>query len=243
MSKRESFYLPGRELRVTTDASGSRSIVGTIPYNSPSEGLPWIETIAPGAFAGALEPGADCLLLRDHLPTLLLGRTLAGTLSLSDRTEGLQFRCTLPNTTAATDLIESLARKDISGVSFGFVTTEDVWADDGAGNLTRVLRAVELFEISVCSFAAFPDASVALRSIPRALRPLIKRSHESGCSCSCERCNDSDCGNCEGEDGDGECDDPGCASNGCPLQEDEDRSTRLTWSERTLLQIEIARRK
>ena len=112
MSKtRESFYLPQRELRITTDASGSRTVVGTIPYNSPSAGLPWIETIAPGAFADALKPGADVLMLRDHDASLLLGRTISGTLTLRDSSDGLQFTCRLPNTTTANDLAESLESK------------------------------------------------------------------------------------------------------------------------------------
>jgi hypothetical protein len=157
----------------------------------------------------------------------------------------LTFRCKLPNTSTASDLVESMSRKDISGVSFGFVVKDDLWADDGAGNLTRVLRSVSLFEISVCSFAAFPDASAALRSLPRELRPLLKRSNEPGCSCNCSSCQDDDCASCEGEDNDGECTDSGCASNGCPLQQgdDEDRSGQLNWSQRTLLLIEVLRRK
>ena len=244
MSKnRESFYLPQRELRITTDASGSRTVVGTIPYNSPSAGLPWIETIAPGAFADALKPGADVLMLRDHDASLLLGRTTSGTLTLRDSAEGLQFTCRLPNTTTANDLAESLGRKDISGTSFGFITNKDVWADDGKGNLTRVLQSVELFECSICSFPAFPDSTAAIRSVPRDLRPLLKRSHVDGCDCDCSACDAGNCDECEDED----CEDSSCEANGCPNQDEdddnEDRSSKLTWAERTLLQIEVARRK
>jgi HK97 family phage prohead protease len=256
MLKKESFFLPSRELRITTDANGSRTLVGTIPYYSPSVGLPWTETIAAGAFSGALKSDSDVLLLRDHDPSLLMGRTLAGTLALSDSADGLQFKCTLPNTSAATDLIESMNRRDITGVSFGFVTTEDTWADDGAGNLTRVLRAVVLFEISVTSFAAYPDASAAIRSIvPEEFRSLLKRSkyqsdiddddsedddsdddeeddeERSTCDCTCSACVVGNCADCS----DPECDDPNC---------DEIRSGRqLTWSEKVLLRLDVARRR
>jgi HK97 family phage prohead protease len=252
-AKKESFFLPSRELRISTDAaSGSRTLVGTIPYNSPSVGLPWTETIAAGAFSGALKPGSDVLMLRDHDSSLLMGRTLAGTLSLGDSADGLQFKCTLPNTSAANDLIESMNRRDITGVSFGFVTTEDTWADDGAGSLTRVLRAVELFEISVTSFAAYPDASAAIRSVvPEEFRSLLKRSKRqsdseddddledddeeddeegSTCECPCTECVDGNCADCSNPD----CDDPNC---------DEIRSGRkLTWSEKVLLRVAVARR-
>lgn len=249
MSKRENFFLPGRELRIQPNADGSRSIVGLIPYNSPSAGLPWTETIAPGAFRGALQAGADVLMLRDHNPSLLLGRTLASTLALADSSDGLQFRCTLPNTTTATDLIESMSRKDITGVSFGFVAEDDEWSSDSAGNLKRILRAVNLQEISVCSFAAYPDAKVAVRSIPKDLRALLKRSkseveaeaeaedddEQDECSCDCPECLAGDCADCSNPD----CDDPNCVSQ---AQDDEDRSQRLSWSERTLLRLDVARR-
>jgi len=208
MSKRENFFLPGHELRVKTDADGSRSLVGTIPYNSPSAGLPWIETVAPGAFADALKAGADVLLLRDHKQELLMGRTTAGTLSLKDSPEGLQFRCKLPNTTQAADLLESIGRKDITGVSFGFTVQDDLWADDGAGNLVRTLRAVTLWELSVCSFAAYPDSKVSIRSVPSELRSLLKRSksEDDDCDCECDACEAGDCSDCEDED----CEDPNC---------------------------------
>ena len=236
MAKRETFSLPTRELRVKTDADGTRSVGGTLPYNSASSGLPWVETIAPGAFATALESGADVLCLRDHNPSLLLGRTLAGTLDLSDSAEGLQFRCRLPNTSTANDLAESIARRDITGVSFGFVCTDDKWADDRNGNVTRVLRAVELFEVSITSFAAYPDSSVSLRSVPQAFRSLLKRSNADGCDCDCDACIDGDCGECENE----ECDDPECAANGCPTQdEDEERSGLANLR----LLVEVAKRR
>jgi HK97 family phage prohead protease len=208
MSKRENFFLPGHELRVKTDADGSRSLVGTIPYNSPSSGLPWREFVAPGAFADGLKAGADVLCLRDHDPCLLLGRTTAGTLSLKDSPEGLQFRCKLPATSAAADLLESIGRKDITGVSFGFTVIDDLWADDGAGNLVRTLRAVTLWELSVCSFAAYPDSKVSIRSVPTELRSLLKRSksEDDDCGCECDACEAGDCSDCEDED----CEDPNC---------------------------------
>jgi HK97 family phage prohead protease len=238
MSKnRENFFLLNRELRVTTGADGSRTIVGTIPYNSPSAGLPWIETISPGAFATALEPDKEVLLLRDHDVSQLFGNTLAKTLVLEDSAQGLNFRCQLPNTTQASDLTELMTRKDIRGVSFGMVVLEDIWADDGKGNLTRRIVSLELYEISVCSFAAFPDAKVALRSLPKALRLLLKRSNADGCDCDCEDCTSGSCDECTMSD----CEDAECAENGCPNQ-DEERS-RLNWTERIQLQIEVARRK
>ena len=69
--------------------------------------------------------------------------------------------------------------------------------------------------------------------MPRDLRPLLKRATEEDEDedededCDCER-------NPDGSlvDEDCHCDD-----------EDDDRSDKLTWTERTLLQIEVARRR
>lgn len=238
MSKRENFYLSGRELRVQPNADGSRSIVGLIPYGSPSAGLPWLEKVAPGAFADALKAGADVVCLRDHLPDILLGRTLSGTLSLTDTPEGLQFRCKLPNTTQAADLLESISRKDLSGVSFGFTVSDDLWADDGAGNLTRTIRAVTLYEISVCSFPAYPNSKVSIRSIPTKLRPLLKRSKSEDdsedegddCGCDCDSCEAGDCEDCTDED---------CTDENC----DHGERSAHHWSERCHMRLEIAKRK
>jgi uncharacterized protein len=235
MSKRESFYLPGRELRVKTDADGSRSIVGTIPYNSPSAGLPWLELVAPGAFSDALKPGAECLCLRDHDQSILLGRTTAGTLTLTDSPEGLKFRCKLPNTTQAADLLESIGRGDLTGVSFGFAVTDDTWADDGKGNLVRTLNAVTLYEISPCSFAAYPDSKVSIRSIPHGLRSLLKSTRsksDDDCECDCDACMAGDCADCD----DDECDDPNC-------DHSERSAPGGSWAERARMRVELAKRK
>jgi len=176
MSKtRENFYLPSKELRATTNADGSRSITGLIAYNKESSGLPWTETIAPGAFTDALKADADVLLLRDHKQESLLARTLSKTLVLEDTPIGLKFTANLSsNNSVALDTIDSIERKDLTGVSFGFSANKDEWSEDGTG-VMRTLLSVHLYEISVTSFAAFPDSSVSLslRSVPEEYRSLL----------------------------------------------------------------------
>ena len=165
-----------------------------------------------GAFSGGSSRGRKCPRLRDHDPSLLLGNTTAKTLTLTDSAEGLQFRCKLPATSASADLLESIARKDLQGVSFGFSVTDDAWADDGAGNLVRTLRAVTLYDISPCSFAAYPDSKISIRSVPTELRSLLKSTRsknddeDDDCECDCDACEAGDCGDCDDDD----CDDPNC---------------------------------
>lgn len=219
--KRESFYLPSRELRATTNADGSRSITGLIAYNKPSEGLPWTETIAPGAFADALKPGSDVLLLRDHRQEALLARTLSKTLTLEDTPVGLKFTAKLSsNNSVALDTVDSIERQDLTGVSFGFQVVQDQWADDGAGNVTRTVLSVILYEISVTSFAAFPDSSVSLRSVPKQYRSLLDSEDED---------EDDDC-ECDEEDGECHCHDD---------EEEDDDEDEEDWAERSLMRLAL----
>ena len=211
---RELRYQPAKELRVQTSLDGSRTITGyAAVYNSASVGLPWTEKVAPGAFSDALRPNADVLCLRDHQQEILLGRTKAGTLTLTDDTVGLRFSCKLPLTNQASDLAASIERGDLDGVSFGFSvpTGGDTWSNNGVGNITRTLLKVNLYEISPTSFPAYPSSSVSVRSCPPELRGLIRSQSddEDECDCDCPECLDGDCENCSDDD----CTDPNCDHN------------------------------
>jgi hypothetical protein len=196
-------YLSARELRVAKNADGTRTLTGSVCYNSLSCDLGGFkELIAPGAFAAHLD---DVLCLRDHKPTLLMGRTKSKTLTLKDTPEELQFTCKLPDTEAARSLAESVDRGDLDGVSFGFSCIEDAWAVTGDDVVRSVLEAA-LWEISPCSWAAYPANSVAVRSCPPELRVKILEKRGSGCACDCDACVAGDCENCSNPD----CDDPNC---------------------------------
>lgn len=241
MSKREQLYLPAKELRVQTSPDGSRTISGfAIVYNSPSQDLGgFTEIVAPGAVTESLRNSPDILCLRDHAVSLLMGRTTSKTLTLTDDAIGLRFSCRLPDTTQASDLATSIDRGDLSGVSFGFVTEEDKWVADEQGNVVRTLLKITLYEISPCSFPAYSASSV--RSCPPELRSRIRSKNEddeedSECGCNCSECLAGDHEDCTSDDG-------LCNFDGDDY-DDGDRSNRkLTWSERTLLRIEVARRK
>lgn len=166
------------ELRVTASDDG-RTIEGVIPYNSPSVDLGgFTEIIAPGAFAAALEADADIRALLNHDSTLLLGRTKSGTLTLTDSPEGLRYKLKLPNTTAGNDLAEQVSRGDLEATSFGFCCHKETWAVTDDGTTIRTLQEVELFEVSPTGDPAYPDAAVALRSIPDEFRARIEQKGE-----------------------------------------------------------------
>jgi uncharacterized protein len=214
-NQREIRSIPAKELRVVTRDDGSRAVTGyAILYNSQSVDLGGFrEIVAPGSLTRTLRENPDVLCLRDHKSELVLGRTVAGTLTLEDQPTGLSFTVTLPNTTAASDLAESLSRGDVDGCSFGFCVCNDTWLDDSEGNIIRTLLDIDLYEISVTSFPAYPATTAALRTAPHEIRSRIEHRDDGTtddaaavCVCPCGSCVD---GNCV------ECSDPDCNDEQC----------------------------
>ncbi len=139
-------------------------------FNSPTLiGNSFREQIAPGAFSDSLAQKDDVRALIDHDPRLILGRSSAGTLRMSEDQKGLRVEIDLPDTTIAQDLRKSMDRGDVDQMSFGFRTILDEW-DESQDVPTRTLRSVSLFDVSVVTYPAYPDTSAAVRSL-EAQRP------------------------------------------------------------------------
>lgn len=134
----------------------------------------FIEYVRPGAFKRSLAAGADVVALVAHDPRLILGRSLAGTLALSEDARGLAFDVSLPPTSAARDLLVSVERGDVAGASFAFTTPKggDRWTFSKDGPATRELLDVDLLDVTVTGVPAYPDTSVARRSLDAARPPL-----------------------------------------------------------------------
>lgn len=128
------------------------------------------EVIQPGAFTASLRRGVVVALL-EHDPRWLLGNTAAGTLRLREDGYGLGFEVDPPATTAGRDAVELLKRGDLAAMSFGFRTVQDAWREETAGRI-RTLHEVALYDVSLVAFPAYPDTSVALRSLETAGRPM-----------------------------------------------------------------------
>ena len=124
----------------------------------------FIEQIDPQAFTRTLSEGADVRALIDHNPSLILGRTVSGTLRLETDSTGLLVEITPPDTTYARDLMVSLERGDVTQMSFAFVTKHDTWAKEGTTNI-RTLLDVDLHDVSAVTYPAYLDTEVGLRSL------------------------------------------------------------------------------
>lgn len=143
-------------------------------FDAWSHDLGWFrEKIERGAFKRTLEDkGNDIRALADHRTDALavVGRRSAGTLRLQEDNEGLKVEIDLPDTSAGRDLRTNIEAGNVDGMSFGFVVREDSWkrGEDGQPD-ERTLHDVDLIEVSVVAFPAYPDTSIAARSKEAAL--------------------------------------------------------------------------
>lgn len=167
-----------RPLEVRAATTG-RTIAGyAAVFNSTADiGDSFREVIAPGAFSGSLN--ADVRALIDHDSGRVIGRTTAGTLRLREDANGLAVEIDLPDTTDGRDLATLIERGDVSGMSFGFVVTKQMWDETGP-TPTRTIQAVDLREVSVVAFPAYDDTSIALRSLDEARKESRKVHNQSG---------------------------------------------------------------
>ena len=117
------------------------------------------EKILPGAFTKTLNE-SDVRMLWDHNSMYVLGRRSAGTLSLMEDSQGLYFENMPPDTTWFRDLSASMERGDVKEMSFGFRVVKDRWDEKYS---KRELLEVQLVEISVVTFPAYPATSAKLR--------------------------------------------------------------------------------
>lgn len=129
---------------------------------------------------------------------MILGRTTAGTLTLTQDSQGLAFSVVMPKTAIAKDTVENVRNGNLNSCSFGFNVPSggDKWMTTPDGAALRTLLDVNLAEVSITSFAAYPATSVNLPSDPPEIRSLITRSNDDGCDCDCEDYLDDDCENC-----------------------------------------------
>lgn len=144
-------------------------IVGySLKFNRWSEDLGGFkEIISPGALEGA--DMSDVRALIDHMPTNIIGRNTAGSLKLEVDDIGLKFRCKLPNTSYARDLMENIRNGNINQCSFAFkVEDEEIDYDEETDMFTRTVKKfAEILDVSVVTYPAYRDTDVApaVRSI------------------------------------------------------------------------------
>jgi HK97 family phage prohead protease len=138
-----------------------------IVYQRPSEllGAPaFREQIAPEAITRTLAEGVDLRALVDHNPEKPLGRLSAKTLRVESDAHGLRVEIDPPHTSYGHDIVESIRRGDVQGMSFAFRTVDDRW-DMSTTPPLRTVTDMLVREVSVVTFPAYPETEVAMRSL------------------------------------------------------------------------------
>jgi len=133
-----------------------------------------VEVIRPGAFTRAIAESQDVRCLVDHNPTLLLGRSKAGTLKIWEDDKGLAFEVTLPETTTARDLAENIRLGNCDQCSFSFSPapngeTSRVEQEGGVRVTYIELTDVDLFDVSTVTYPAYPGTKVSIEARCRAI--------------------------------------------------------------------------
>lgn len=121
-----------------------------------------VERIMPGAFDKTLQEKDDVRALFNHDPSLILGRTTAGTVDLSVDKRGLKYSIELGSTTVAKDVVKHIRRKDVSGSSFGFEVTDVEHRMENKVHI-REITGVKLFDVGPVTFPAYEGTEVNVR--------------------------------------------------------------------------------
>jgi hypothetical protein len=134
-------------------------------FNRLSENLGFFrEQIAPDAVTRTLKDQVDLRALVDHDSARILGRISAGTLRAESDANGLLVEIDPPDTTSGQDIVESIRRRDVTGMSFSFRALKDMW-DETTDPPTRTVLDMLVREVSVVTFPAYPQTEVAMRSL------------------------------------------------------------------------------
>jgi HK97 family phage prohead protease len=169
------------EIRAEGDGMTLRGYAAV--FNSPSQPLPFIETIERGAFSDSLKSRNDVKLLWNHDTGIVLGSTRAGTLRLIEDERGLLVEADLPDTQAGRDAATLIQRGDVTAFSFGFRIPAggDVWASASE----RVLKRVNVHEVSVgVAFPAYTatDGTATVRAMSELSEKIMQLAELRGVS-------------------------------------------------------------
>lgn len=160
-NKREFRFIEQAELRAAKEEKKIAGYAAVFNSDSVDFGM-FTESIAPGAFSRTLNESPDVRALVDHDTGKVIGRTVSGTLKLAEDTKGLFAEINPPETSTGNEILELVSRGDISGMSFGFSVRSDEWRKKN-GKDHRVILDVDLFEISIVAFPAYPATSALVR--------------------------------------------------------------------------------
>jgi HK97 family phage prohead protease len=174
IEERRSVPFDDVELREASDGLTFHGYAA--PFDSETDLGPYRETIERGAFGKTLADGADVRMLVNH-EGIPLARTRSRTLKLREDKRGLLVEAKLdPNNPRAQELMSAMRRKDLDQMSFAFRAIQEIKPEDNDG--LRVLKEVELFDVSPVTYPAYEDTTAEMRQ--RQIELLGNYAHSLG---------------------------------------------------------------
>lgn len=134
-----------------------------------------IERIEPTFFDSSMS--GDVRALINHNTDLVLGRTTAGTLTLSKDDHGLYGRIEInPDDTDAMNVYARVKRRDVTQASIGFEIIDESGQTLPDGTFETRLKDGILYEVTVCTFPAYLTTELSARA--KDLEAEKARAHE-----------------------------------------------------------------
>lgn len=104
----------------------------------------------------------DVTLLWNHDASKPIAREGNGSLRFAERdNKGLPFEADPDDTSWSVDAVKSIRAGTVYRTSFGFRKVRDEWAEDGR---LRILRSIEIFDVSPVTFPAYKQTRISVRA-------------------------------------------------------------------------------
>ena len=134
-------------------------------FNTRSQYMGFYEEVAKGAFDKTLADGHNIYAMYNHNSDMILGSTRSGSLKLNTDNIGLHFELRInPKISYASDIAELVKSGDLEGCSFGFWVTDDEWTYTEDKIDLRIIKELELIEVTITPFPAYLDSEASCRS-------------------------------------------------------------------------------
>lgn len=164
MKKRNSYMATQFQTREKQE-TGDLILSGYfIRFDEETELWPgYFEMIKRDGVAKAIQ-SADIRALFNHDHSLVLGRTGNGTVTLKVDDKGLYGEVIINrNDPQALGAYARVQRGDVIGCSFGFMPIAIETQERDDGTYLDIIKDLEIFEVSPCTFPAYPQTEIAAR--------------------------------------------------------------------------------
>lgn len=159
--------IPFKQIQFKAAGDGAHTVEG---YASVFNGQPdsYGDIVAKGAFVESLRQRTPKFLWQHRMDT-----PIGKVVDLAEDDHGLYGKWQLANTADAKNAYELMNDGLVEGLSIGFITKEADWSDAEPG--VRILKRVDLFEISAVTIPANESALISVVKADLPFDLLLKR--------------------------------------------------------------------